>query len=268
MCIFSWDRWTCGHFAKTRIEYCWDACNTPTIITRDFDPLCHMPGDDPELCRHIEAKCKNCVEDTQYDHPQGTLRYIPLRDLSPSVSPSRRQSYETWKREYAEIRKQLHDVRQHIHRQQTECSNNIWHSITFLTRKLLECEDHYRQIGARYYSQGWFAHTLLEGHEHASQPDALLADAFHGNTDQRKFFQPWSDFEASLKIATNHLLGQKLDLAVRECKSSFKLVEFMEKALNKVNDFVKAVEYRAAFNTLHIEDWPDFDLIRSRNTAM
>jgi hypothetical protein len=137
-----------------------------------------------------------------------------------------------------------------------------------LTHRLLECEDRYRQIGARYYSHGWFAQTLVDDHEQSLQNDTLLVDAFHHNTHHRKFLQPWADFEASLKIVTNYLLAQKLDLAVKECKSSFKLMGIIEKALRRVEGFVEAVEYTANFNRQHIENWPDFDLIRSRNTAM
>lgn len=211
MCIFSWDRWSCGHFTKNRIEYCSYARDLP-VRQRDLDLRCHIPGDNSELNSHIHALCEVCrAADENCSLSGNILHYITLD--GPSQSPPSHSYTTKLDSERKELHLALSRVRSQICQLNVLRRNAARNSIAKLTHKLLGFEDCYRQLGARYYGCGWFANVSHEGY--LQRHHDIITEAFHGRKSDRDFFQPWNDLESSIRVALVLLNEDNFELAIK-----------------------------------------------------
>jgi hypothetical protein len=177
MCVYTWNRWSCGHCTKTSIEYCGVACHL-LPAQRDLKIDCHIPSTSADLNEHFGVPCLGCSDGIGPSPNAFKLRYIELH-------PKTRDDYDA--RSHAKIER-LREA-EHLGRM---AWNTFYDAasdgISKLTQALFEAEDYYRWLGASYYTRAWFTLSLVapcyaESYE-------LISSAFHGTYRNRTFLRP------------------------------------------------------------------------------
>lgn len=240
MCVFSWNRWSCGHFVKTRIEYCKHARDLPPK-QRECNVRCEKPGDCPDLNNHIKTKCQGCTYGAELPSGGASLRYISLRTRDAAPSPGGNQPHSGCEQTYQEIRRELLATRCEIQRQQARSLDEAWRAVTGLTHSLCDAEDKYRKFGSKYYSDYWFGYAEIQ-HRRPRFYDTIV-DAFHGNNHQRPFLQPWRDLEASIQAALDSLSLGDASQAYSSCFIGFNIAKSVYASLHRLECAIRDINF-------------------------
>lgn len=234
MCIFTWDRWSCGHVEKTRIEYC-DHARDLTPKQRDCYEQCHKPSACPELNNHISERCKECCHREGSSGSSGSLPYIAL--------DAQGQAHYKYEQERRAIRREILQTQCELRHLRATCTHAATASINFLSTELRNGEDQYRDLGARYYGCAWFATVDREDFRDARQVSINIADALHGYNVERSFLQPWRDLERSISVALHHLAMGESTKAYHTCYyRAFPAARAMTASLHQLKTYINIIE--------------------------
>ncbi|KAF2660401.1 hypothetical protein K491DRAFT_711890 [Lophiostoma macrostomum CBS 122681] len=230
MCIFTWNRWACGHFRTTSIEYCDEARNMCAKL-RTYITDCHVPSEAADLNRHQSHPCRHCAYNEEARHRCRWLPYIALADEKKDkpVTPIQQQ--------YAETARELAKMRRSQRRAEAELRTLRWDRIHNLTQQLFNFEERYRSLGGQYYKSGWFM-SLEEGNDSEYAVPDLIVNALHGQEKNRAFFQPWWDLEKSVALAVRLVKTAKLDEALHELENGTRFARDVKESLDELERLV------------------------------
>ncbi|KAF2469452.1 uncharacterized protein BDR25DRAFT_356679 [Lindgomyces ingoldianus] len=261
MCRFTWNRWSCGHFNKTRIEYC-DVSALFTPDDRDELP-CHTPDDSPDYNNHFPEWCFGCT----LGHPpaETRLHYI---ELHPLECEHRLTASED---EYTRAFQATQLARREYDNLCEAAATGVRECINSLARDLSQFEDQYRALGGQYYRQGWFAHRdAILRHDAFNR----LIDAFHGNIPipHRRFFRGWLDLEISIRAALDALEDRskireiRVQTSRKECQVATTFVRNINESLNQLKCDISHFEFvEEANRQFRLDGRPT---TRDRNAAL
>ncbi|KAF2279832.1 uncharacterized protein EI97DRAFT_440118 [Westerdykella ornata] len=237
MCIFGWDRWSCGHYRKTRIEYCATARTLPAQVRED-NTHCHIPSRDYDFNHHIPTCCDDCI--SGYGNIRAVLPYIT------QVTPDRRgcgpdrRTHHWGERERQRIQFEVPGTRDDIEKFQTTYRDSARKSIYFLTQRVFQVQDEYRRIGYQYYAGLWMG--FLQYQRLAPDLAAHISEALHGSNADREFLQPCEDVHRLLEVALSNVSLNNVYQAYNNCYLAFVRLNTMFARLRSLRQKVESIE--------------------------